>query len=305
MTTPTLASKAMLVKLTAHKAGLTRRDDASTDELQRRDRAALGYVQLFKFKTPVHELTALHRAVGQLHRRLTLPYEDRGARLLPNTQYFAYTAAMREAMGAVTAWFDQHRAHYRDYVIADCIARTTLNRKEQVDPTEYPTIEEFEEAFSFDLDFTPLPQLSHFLFDLSPADCAAFEARQAAVAEAAVADALDRVRKPIDVLLTRLQTYTGQPGQKFVTSLLTNVADGITDMEKLLLQDVPPSFRATLDQLRTTMIAFAVDADVLRESQWQRDQLIDQLTTATEALSTAPTPTADAVGIDEIEGIAV
>jgi len=300
MTTPTLATKAMLVKLTAHKAGLTRRDDDKTDQLQQTDKAALGYVQLFKFKTPVHELTALHRAVGQLHRRLTLPYEDRGARLLPNTQYFAYTAAMREAMGAVTNWFDQHRAHYATYVGADCAARGWT-----VQPDQYPTIEEFEEAFSFDLDFTPLPQLSHFLFDLSPADCAAFEARQAAIAEAAVTDALDRVRKPIDVLLTRLQTYTGQPGQKFVTSLLTNVADGITDMEKLLLQDVPPSFRATLDQLRTTMTAFAVDADALRESQWQRDQLIDQLTTATEALSTATTPTADAVGIDEIEGIAV
>ena len=300
MTTPTLASKAMLVKLTAHKAGLTRRDDDKTDQLQQTDKAALGYVQLFKFKTPVHKLTALHRAVGQRHRRLTLPYEDRGSRLLPNTQYFAYTAAMREAMGAVTAWFDQHRAHYATYVGADCAARGWT-----VQPDQYPTIDAFEDAFSFDLDFTPLPQLSHFLFDLSPADCAAFEARQTAVAEAAVTDALDRVRKPIDVLLNRLQTYTGQPGQKFVTSLLTNVADGITDMEKLLLQDVPPSFRATLDQLRTTMTAFAVDADVLRESQWQRTQLIDQLTTATEALSAAPTPTADAVGIDEIEGIAV
>ena len=300
MTTPTLASKAMLVKLTAHKAGLTRRDDDKTDQLQQTDKAALGYVQLFKFKTPVHELSALHRAVGQLHRRLTLPYEDRGARLLPNTQYFAYTAAMREAMGAVTNWFDQHRTHYATYVGADCAARGWT-----VQPDQYPTIDTFEAAFSFDLDFTPLPQLSHFLFDLSPADCAAFEARQTAVAEAAVTDALDRVRKPIDVLLNRLQTYTGQPGQKFVTSLLTNVADGITDMEKLLLQDVPPSFRATLDQLRTTMTAFAVDADVLRESQWQRTQLIDQLTTATEALSAAPTPTADAVGIDEIEGIAV
>ena len=71
MTTPTLASKAMLVKLTAHKAGLTRRDDDKTDQLQQTDKAALGYVQLFKFKTPVHELTSLHRAVGQLHRRLT------------------------------------------------------------------------------------------------------------------------------------------------------------------------------------------------------------------------------------------
>lgn len=300
MTTPTLASKAMLVKLTAHKAGLTRRDDDKTDQLQQTDKAALGYVQLFKFKTPVHELSALHRAVGQLHRRLTLPYEDRGARLLPNTQYFAYTAAMREAMGAVTNWFDQHRTHYATYVGADCAARGWT-----VQPDQYPTIDTFEAAFSFDLDFTPLPQLSHFLFDLSPADCAAFEARQTAIAEAAVTDALDRVRKPIDILLNRLQTYTGQPGQKFVTSLLTNVADGITDMEKLLLQDVPPSFRATLDQLRTTMTAFAVDADVLRESQWQRTQLIDQLTTATEALSAAPTPTADAVGIDEIEGIAV
>ena len=90
-----------------------------------------------------------------------------------------------------------------------------------------------------------------------------------------------------------------------MTSLLTNVADGITDMEKLLLQDVPPSFRATLDQLRTTMTAFAVDADILRESQWQRDQLIDQLTTATEALSTAPTAPTAAVAVEEIEGIAV
>lgn len=283
-----LHEKAVLVKLTSHKPTLMRRADDKTAQLQQLtdDKAAAAYVKLFKFRTPVQEVLSRHREVIRLHQRLTLPYEDRGPRLLPNARYLDYTTQMRTAMDSVAEWFDQHRAHYATYVGADCAARGW-----RVQPDEYPTIEQFEDALSHDLEFTPMPQLTHFLFDLSPADRAAFEQRQSAVADRAVDDALDRVRKPLDALLGKLQTYAGQPGQRFSPALLRNLTSGISDMDALLLQDVPPALRAQLDSLTTTLNALLLDHTVLHDSGWMRADLTDQLHDARAVLTSTTTAT--------------
>ena len=107
-----LHEKAVLVKLTSHKPTLMRRADDKTAQLQQLtdDKAAAAYVKLFKFRTPVQEVLSRHREVIRLHQRLTLPYEDRGPRLLPNARYLDYTTQMRTAMDSVAEWFDQHRA---------------------------------------------------------------------------------------------------------------------------------------------------------------------------------------------------
>ncbi|NBV24914.1 MAG: hypothetical protein EBS05_23715 [Proteobacteria bacterium] len=282
-----LHEKAVLVKLTSHKPTLLRRSDDKTAQLQQvtDDKGAAAYVKLFSFKTPVQEALARHRDVIRLHQRLTLPYEDRGPRLLPNARYLDYTTQMRAAMDRVAEWFDQHRAHYPTYVGADCASRGW-----KVQPDEYPTIEQFEAALSHDLEFTPMPQLTHFLFDLSPADRASFEQRQQLVVERAIEDALRRVCKPLDALLDKLQTYAAQPGQRFKDTLLVNLTKGISDMDALLLQDVPPSVRASVDGLSATIHALLVDPAALRESAEIRAAFTNQLA-STRRILTAATPT--------------
>ena len=284
MMTPNLCEKALLVKLTSHKPTLFKRQDAQTEQLQQmaEDKAAAAYVKLFKFRTPVHEALSLHRDVVRLHQRMTLPYEDRGPRLLPNAQYLAYTQAMRTAMDAVAQWFDAHRLHYATYVGADCAARGW-----KVQPDQYPTIEQFEQALGHELEFLPMPQLTHFLFDLSPEDRAAFTARQEAVAAAAATDALDRVRKPLDSLLARLQTYTGQPGQRFHGSLLTNITDGLDDCERLLLQDLPPRVADQFHALRVAVSTLTTNLDLLRDNSTARDTVAALATTTLTTLQEA------------------
>lgn len=284
MMTPNLCEKALLVKLTSHKPTLFKRQDAQTEQLQQMadDKAAAAYVKLFKFRTPVHEALSRHRDVVRLHQRMTLPYEDRGPRLLPNAQYLAYTQAMRTAMDSVAEWFDAHRLHYATYVGADCAARGW-----KVQPDQYPTIEQFEQALGHELEFLPMPQLTHFLFDLSPEDRAAFAARQESVAAAATTDALDRVRKPLDSLLARLQTYTGQPGQRFHGSLLTNITDGLDDCERLLLQDLPPRVADQFHALRVAVSTLTTNLDLLRDNSTARDTVAALATTTLTTLQEA------------------
>lgn len=284
MMTPNLYEKAMLVKLTSHKPTLFKRQDAQTEQLQQlsEDKAAAAYVKLFKFKTPVQEAMNRHREVIRLHHRLTLPYDDRGPRLLPNAQYLAYTQAVRGAMDAIAEWFDQHRDHYATYVGADCAARGW-----KVQPDQYPTIVQFEQALSHDVEFLPMPHLTHFLFDLSPEDRAAFEARQAAIAVTAANDALDRVRKPLDILLSRLQSYAGQPGQRFHGSLLTNVTSGLEDCERLMVQDLPTSLQLTFSNLRVAFSTLTSNLDLLRESGPARETVTTLVTQALITLQEA------------------
>lgn len=283
MTTPNLCEKALLVKLTSHKPSLFKRQDNATAQLQAlsEDKAATAYVKLFKFRTPVHDVLARHRDVLRLHQRLTLPYEDRGARLLPNAAYFDYTTAMRTQMDAVADWFTTHRALYPTYVGHDCAARGW-----RVQPDHYPTSEQFEATLSHQLEFTPMPQLTHFLFDLSAGDRDAFRARQDAVAAAAATEALNRVRKPLDALLTRLQTYAGQPGQRFHGSLLVNVTDGLDDCERLLFRDLPPDVADQFMALRVAVSTLTANLDLLRDSAPARATTAALLTTTLATLET-------------------
>jgi hypothetical protein len=95
------------------------------------------------------------------HNVRTLPWADRGARLLPTSLFFDY----KTEANARKAYFDEKVAQFvRDYPTLMHTARQHLGA--MFDPADYPSVEEVQSKFGFRLVFSPVPESGDFRLDL-------------------------------------------------------------------------------------------------------------------------------------------
>lgn len=229
-----LSNKALLVKLTQRKPSLTRRDKSLTSTLQQieQDRSLAVFKRLFQDRgSPVNVIMNASAEVYQYHKLHTLPYVDAGPRLLPNGMYFDYTQEMRHLMAKVERLMLAYMPDYDQLVLDDISFRGG-----KATAHEYPTAEQFAAAMSNDLRFMPLPDKSHFLFDLSEEDLATFDAAEEEARKVASADTIERMLEPIEKLVTKLTEYQGDKGQRFHNSIVENVLDGCRMARKLAIE---------------------------------------------------------------------
>jgi len=85
-----LSEKAMLVKLTMRRANLTKRDQMAEAVIQQQldDTSLIVNSKLFRDKAnPVNKIMTAASEVYTYHKLNTLPWADKGPRVLPNAQY--------------------------------------------------------------------------------------------------------------------------------------------------------------------------------------------------------------------------
>lgn len=99
------------------------------------------------------------------HNTTTLPWADRGARLLPTSLFLDYkTEANRRK-----AQFDHMVQHFlREYDQTQIKAQQTLGG--MYDPDDYPSAEAIASKFGFRMVFTPLPEAGDFRLDVANED---------------------------------------------------------------------------------------------------------------------------------------
>lgn len=274
-----LNEKAMLVKLTVKKMTTTKRDANAEQFLQSEtgDEAFTAFKTLFKSKdNPVNRALADVSAVYTLHKKLTLPYVDKGPRILVNDQYESYTKSMRDEFNHVDKVVDECVFNWDAYVQQDIdyrvrVAKASGRPAPIITAAEYPTAQEFKERTRFILRFFPLPEKAHFLFDISEEDKQAFEDAMNDAAKLAKADAVNRMLTPLTHLVSKLTKPIGAEGAIFRDSAIENVIEGLEEARKLII-DPTPEVKQTLDELDAYISKFATNSDVLRESPVVRMQ---------------------------------
>lgn len=289
-----LNEKALLVKLTRRKANLTRRDAEAETIIQSQlgDASLVVNSRLFRDKTnPINKIVSAFDELYTYHKRHTLPYIDVGPRIVPTEQYFEYAAAMREKLAAIESLMDKYMPDYDKYVDMDMLYRNqgqTVGRARQ---TDYPTAAQFRAAMSADLRFMPLPDKSHFLFDISEEDEAAFERSLQEAATAARNDVIWRMLEPLQHLAEILKHPIGdtdpETGKKrgiFRDSAVQNIIDGVA-MAKRLAIDPSPELQEAMDELDTTIRAYDQAKHQLRESPIVREQAAQKLAAAAARMS--------------------
>lgn len=263
-----LADKAVLVKLTIRRAALTKQDKQVTVAIQQQygDNSLTALTRLFRDKTnPVNNIMAKVNEVYAYHKQHTLPYVDAGPRILPNTLYFEYTQEMKIRISVVDKMLDTYMPHYDQLVLDDVTYRNAGQASGRANASEYPTADQFQQAMSIDLRFQPMPDSRHFLFDLDDADVQACEQAEAEAEQAARADTLHRMLKPLHALVARLGEYQGQKGERFHNSIVENVIDGCQMARKLALS-ATPELLAEIDNLETAAKGYLDHVEIIKGS---------------------------------------
>lgn len=269
-----LNQKAMLVRLTISKPSTSKHDSAaeSFTQAQLADQGLRVTSTLFRSKTnPVRGLLNAANAVYTYHRLNTLPYMDRGPRLLPVTNYETYRDNMRRLVGEVDNLRRQVLPDYDKHVqqdIAERGARASL--------TDYPTKDDFDAGLGMQFTFAPLPDKGHFLFDISEEDKAALDAQLNDVVAAARADLYARIEEPLRHLVDKLKIPAGQPGAIFRDSAVENVIEAVK-LARTLAMDDENIIRICDDVAAVITTGHAKNPQVLRDSPIVREDTAAKL----------------------------
>jgi len=268
-----LNTKAMLVRLSISKPATSKRD-ANAEQFTQQSLGDAGLrvnATLFKDKhSPVRRLLNEATAVYHYHKQNTLPYIDRGPRLLPVANYEKYRDDMRRLVADVDNSLRALMPNYSQHVAADIVARGA-----RAAATDYPDAATFEAAFKLSFTFSPLPDSDHFLFDITQEDKDALQAQLDEVAQAAREDMRARVSEPLRHLLDKLKVPAGTPGSIFRDSAVENILESVTLVRSLAMGD--PEILDMCNQVAAAMSGYASNPQVLRESPIVREQTVTKL----------------------------
>jgi hypothetical protein len=235
-------------------------------QAQENDKSLTVLTKLFRNKeSAINQIMAKYGEVYAYHKKHTLPYVDAGPRILPNDMYFEYTQEMKHRIASVDVLLDTYMPMYDQLVLDDVAYRNSGSAAGRASVDEYPTAENFRLSMSAELRFQPMPDASHFLFDLSEDDVASFKRAEEEAAAAANSDAINRMLKPMAALVTKLKDYQGGQKERFHNSLIDNVIEGC-DMAKRLAINPTPELLAEIEGIKSLAGSILDTVEVVKGS---------------------------------------
>jgi hypothetical protein len=281
-----LNEKALLVKLTRRRANLVHRDLEAEEVIQQQmqDASLVVNSKLFRDKTnPINKILAAYDDLYVAHKKHTLPYIDVGPRIVPTAQYLEYAAMMREKIQHIESMMAQYMPLYDNYVSMDILYRNSGTDAGRAKREQYPTAEQFKAAMSADLRFQPLPDTSHFLYDIDEDDIKEFERSMDEAVLKAKNSIIWRMVEPLQHLVKALKHPIGatdkDTGKRlgiFRDSAVENVVEAVQLARKLAIEP-SDEMQQLMDELGSTITAYATVIHQLRESPIVREQAAAKL----------------------------
>lgn len=272
----TLADKAMLARLSRRRISTSVRDKSLEGSVRATtgDDSITVSKHLFKDKNSfVRKLILAFDEVYRLHIENTMPWIDRGPRLLPSKNYMQYMETMRQAIEQVDRMVPYVVDNWSALVDEDIVRRGgTASRG------DYPARMKVADSFSVDLQVLPLPDTSDFRVEVDDATRDALQTALEEAEQAARADIIRRMMEPIEKAVAKLSTPIGEQGSIFRDSLLNNLFDGIAQAKSLNISDDPELARQIeLIEAKVGEVANPSAAPLLREDENRRKQAHDAL----------------------------
>lgn len=233
-------------------------------------RAASVYKSLFADCKELDDILKFQARVRQTHYKLTQPWNDFGARLLPTSLLIDYKADMNRLEAEFQALVTKFLDKYDTLVSAAAFQLGTL-----FDRTEYPLREEVERKFSLSVGYSPLPTSGDFRLDLEHEVQIEMAQRYEAQAQARLASAAQDSWTRLHTALTRLSDRLtvdvredGSPKKRMFHDTMVNGAVDLCD----LLKHMNIMGDAALEKARVQLegaLAGVTPKD-LRDSEGQR-----------------------------------
>jgi len=268
--TATLSSSSMLVTVNISKWEGRKFDKKASNDIVASNNAERGAANVHKkllpnsdaLKAIIEHASAIHR----LHTHMTMPWADKGARLLPTAQYMKYhnemTALQSKFYTLVDTFLD-------DYNLS--IAEAQVHLGDMYNDKDYPTVYELRQKFKCVIAYAPLPESGDFRVDLPKEAIAELQSSYVNYyeekAKQAMNDVWERLYKVLKNMSEKLDYADKENKKVFRDTLVSNVMDMI---ELLRVSNVTNSVQMTAmaDQLEEALVG--VTPDALREDDYFR-----------------------------------
>lgn len=274
-----VARAAMLVGLnistyTGRKQDKRTQSEVTTSKGSGSTRAASVYKNLFADCKELDAISKFQSRARLHHYRLTLPWDDNGARLLPTKALMDYKADMNRYEDEFKRLVEEFLDKYDTLVAAAAFKLGTL-----FDRDEYPERHVIERKFRFEIVLSPLPTAGDFRLDIEREVqdelTAQYEKRAAAQLEIAQQDAWSRTHDVLARLKDRLTLDDNGKRRTFHDTTVTNAQDLCSLLSTLNVTN-DPSLERARQELENAMLG--VDPKELRKEESVRSETLRKVT---------------------------
>lgn len=158
------------------------------------------------------------------HNGRTLPWADKGARLLPTSMFFDYKQeanARRDYFNAkVTQFIDSY---------PKLMAQAERNLGDLFNPSDYPSVEEVAAKFGFRLVFLPIAESGDFRIDVGNSELAELRAQYENAYESRVQEAMgtawDKLHEALVTMSEKLTEPEGEKAKLFHGTFVSNAVE--------------------------------------------------------------------------------
>lgn len=268
-----IQASAVLVKLSISTWTANKIDRAQTNRVLSDNNAAGNAAQVRKNlmagTQKVKDIMDFAAMCRTENNRLTLPWEDRGNRLLPTSLFLDY----KDKFNKYKAQFMQMRGDIAfNYDALRQTARNYLG--DMYDEADYPPVEEVVSKYDWSLVFSPVPNAGHFYLDIPTAELE--EVRESLNRENdmrlkdATRTAWDRLHEVLQNMAAKLTDAQDGTTKRWHDTFITN-ADDLCGMLTHLNITGDPELERARRALESAVRGVKVDA--LKVSPGARDDL--------------------------------
>lgn len=223
-----IATSAMLVELNISVWTGQKVDKGATIKVTDEARATADAGQ---FKKNLMAGTTLRKEIADYaalcrtwHNGRTLPWADKGARLLPTSMFFDYKKEANARRDYFNAKVSQFIDNYPTLV-----ARAQNNLGDLFNPADYPSVEEVASKFGFRLVFLPIAESGDFRIDVGNSELDELRAQYESAYESRVQDAMQvawgKLHEALTTMSEKLTEPEGEKAKLFHGTFVSNAME--------------------------------------------------------------------------------
>ena len=264
--TPSISSSAMLVEINRRKWNGYAVNKDATEQLRQdygTGRKAARVNQTLLIKEPLFDqVNTLYGALGTTLYHYTMPWLDRGPRLLTTPVFFDFNKAITEIINeienvALPAFIDE----YPNMVLR---AGNSDRLGALFNPDHYPDTDTLRAHYDITLRYSPVPDAGDFRVDIGHEALAQVrESYERSYNEQLTSAYKDVWQRTYDALKKMSDRLAGEKKQgAFYTSMVTNVTDMVDLLDKFNVTNDPQMARA---KIQIAQAMRGVDIEGLKE----------------------------------------
>lgn len=261
-----IASSAVLVELNISVWTANKKDKDASNKLTAESGAAADAAQVHKnlmAGTSLRKEIADYAAGCRLwHNARTLPWSDRGPRLLPTSLFMQYKDEANARRDQFTRMTDKFRTEYPKLLETRERSLGDLHN-----PADYPSVDEVMSKFGFRLVFSPVPESGDFRLDIPAQELDAirneYDSNFVTRIEEAMRTPWEQLHKMLSSMSEKLVEPTGEDKRRWHDTFITN-AQEMCQMLTHLNVTGDPKLEDARRQLERAIINLDID-DVKEE----------------------------------------